>query len=115
MATSLNGIAPHKKPRTDPTHPVTVVLGSQWGDEGKGKIVDMIAANADICCRCQVRISVFYLNSLYLLHFHSFVTSYVFVKFCVYFMLMITLIDLPITLQKHVVIISRGTISKSGK
>ncbi|XP_052697774.1 adenylosuccinate synthetase-like [Crassostrea angulata] len=53
MATSLNGIAPHKKPRTDPTHPVTVVLGSQWGDEGKGKIVDMIAANADICCRCQ--------------------------------------------------------------
>lgn len=73
MATSLNGIAPHKKPRTDPTHPVTVVLGSQWGDEGKGKIVDMIAANADICCRCQVRISVFYLNSLYLLHYLAYI------------------------------------------
>ena len=37
---------------------VSVVIGTQWGDEGKGKIVDMIAATADICCRCQVRISV---------------------------------------------------------
>lgn len=61
MATSLNGLAPHKKPRLAPTNPVTVVLGSQWGDEGKGKIVDMIAATADICCRCQVRIFVFLL------------------------------------------------------
>lgn len=33
---------------------VTVVLGSQWGDEGKGKVVDMIASKADIVCRCQV-------------------------------------------------------------
>ena len=56
---------------------VTVVLGAQWGDEGKvseqvlrfndltlislslllfpkGKIVDLIALNADIVCRCQV-------------------------------------------------------------
>ncbi|KAJ7938201.1 AMPSase 1 [Mycena leptocephala] len=31
---------------------VTVVLGSQWGDEGKGKLVDILAANADICARC---------------------------------------------------------------
>ncbi|KAJ7656687.1 AMPSase 1 [Mycena rosella] len=30
----------------------TVVLGSQWGDEGKGKLVDILAANADICARC---------------------------------------------------------------
>lgn len=30
---------------------VTVVLGSQWGDEGKGKLVDILAANADICAR----------------------------------------------------------------
>ncbi|CAD6216148.1 GSCOCG00004366001-RA-CDS [Cotesia congregata] len=32
---------------------VTVVLGAQWGDEGKGKVVDMLAADADIVCRCQ--------------------------------------------------------------
>ncbi|XP_058060861.1 adenylosuccinate synthetase-like [Anopheles bellator] len=32
---------------------VTVVLGAQWGDEGKGKVVDMLAAEADIVCRCQ--------------------------------------------------------------
>ncbi|QRV74809.1 adenylosuccinate synthase [Ceratobasidium sp. AG-Ba] len=31
---------------------VTVVLGSQWGDEGKGKLVDVFAAEADICARC---------------------------------------------------------------
>lgn len=32
---------------------VSVVLGSQWGDEGKGKIVDLIATKADIVCRVQ--------------------------------------------------------------
>jgi adenylosuccinate synthase len=30
---------------------VTVILGSQWGDEGKGKIVDMLATRADAVCR----------------------------------------------------------------
>ncbi|KAF7356420.1 Adenylosuccinate synthetase [Mycena venus] len=29
-----------------------VVLGSQWGDEGKGKLVDILAADADVCARC---------------------------------------------------------------
>ena len=33
---------------------VTVVLGAQWGDEGKGKIVDLLATNSDIVCRVQV-------------------------------------------------------------
>ena len=33
----------------------TVVLGSQWGDEGKGKIVDLLATEMDMVCRCQVR------------------------------------------------------------
>jgi len=28
-----------------------VVIGAQWGDEGKGKIVDMISANYDFVCR----------------------------------------------------------------
>ncbi len=27
-------------------------LGAQWGDEGKGKLVDILAAEADICARC---------------------------------------------------------------
>ncbi|GLB34512.1 putative plays an important role in the de novo pathway and in the salvage pathway of purine nucleotide biosynthesis [Lyophyllum shimeji] len=31
---------------------VTVVLGSQWGDEGKGKLVDILAADFDLCARC---------------------------------------------------------------
>ena len=30
---------------------VTVVLGSQWGDEGKGKLVDILSAEVDICAR----------------------------------------------------------------
>lgn len=31
--------------------PVTIVLGGQWGDEGKGKITDALAATADIVIR----------------------------------------------------------------
>jgi len=31
---------------------VSVVLGTQWGDEGKGKLVDILAADVDICARC---------------------------------------------------------------
>lgn len=30
-----------------------VVLGGQWGDEGKGKLVDLLCQEVDICCRCQ--------------------------------------------------------------
>ncbi|KXJ09249.1 Adenylosuccinate synthetase [Exaiptasia diaphana] len=37
-----------------PKTKVTVVLGSQWGDEGKGKLVDILATTADIVCRCQI-------------------------------------------------------------
>lgn len=32
---------------------VTVVVGTQWGDEGKGKIVDLLSENADMCVRFQ--------------------------------------------------------------
>ena len=28
-----------------------VVLGAQWGDEGKGKLVDMLGSQYDICAR----------------------------------------------------------------
>jgi adenylosuccinate synthase len=33
--------------------PATVVVGAQWGDEGKGKIVDLLAQQSDIVCRYQ--------------------------------------------------------------
>jgi adenylosuccinate synthase len=33
--------------------PVTVVVGAQWGDEGKGRIIDWLAAEADMVLRCQ--------------------------------------------------------------
>lgn len=46
------------RPRTRPGgNRVTVVLGAQWGDEGKGKVVDLLAQDADIVCRCQVRLA----------------------------------------------------------
>lgn len=32
---------------------VSVVLGSQWGDEGKGKVVDLMASDSDVVCRYQ--------------------------------------------------------------
>ncbi|MHB9149235.1 MAG: adenylosuccinate synthase [Thermoleophilia bacterium] len=33
--------------------PVTVVLGAQWGDEGKGKVVDLLSQDADMVVRYQ--------------------------------------------------------------
>jgi adenylosuccinate synthase len=33
--------------------PATVIVGAQWGDEGKGKIVDLLAQHSDIVCRYQ--------------------------------------------------------------
>ncbi len=33
--------------------PVQVIVGAQWGDEGKGKIVDMLAEHVDIVARYQ--------------------------------------------------------------
>lgn len=65
-AGSLNGEPVVKRPREsgsqvssvrvpkEPHNKVTVVLGAQWGDEGKGKVVDLLAMDADIVCRCQV-------------------------------------------------------------
>ncbi|KAF2838290.1 Adenylosuccinate synthetase [Patellaria atrata CBS 101060] len=32
---------------------ISIVLGSQFGDEGKGKLVDILTETADVCCRCQ--------------------------------------------------------------
>ncbi len=31
--------------------PITILIGAQWGDEGKGRVVDWLAASADIVAR----------------------------------------------------------------
>lgn len=49
---SVNSLSEHR--RNMYNSKVTVVLGAQWGDEGKGKVVDMLATAADVVCRCQV-------------------------------------------------------------
>ena len=33
--------------------PASVVVGVQWGDEGKGKIIDILASRADVVVRSQ--------------------------------------------------------------
>jgi adenylosuccinate synthase len=33
--------------------PATVIVGAQWGDEGKGKIVDLLARDSEVVCRYQ--------------------------------------------------------------
>ena len=33
--------------------PARVVVGVQWGDEGKGKIIDILASRADVVVRSQ--------------------------------------------------------------
>src|SRR5690606_25771505 len=33
--------------------PVTVVIGAQWGDEGKGKVVDLLSNEIDVVARYQ--------------------------------------------------------------
>ena len=38
--------------RRAPNNKVDVVLGAQWGDEGKGKLVDMLSVDMDITARC---------------------------------------------------------------
>ena len=32
---------------------ITAVIGGQWGDEGKGKIVDLLSKNVDVVARYQ--------------------------------------------------------------
>lgn len=50
---------------------LTVVLGAQWGDEGKGKLSDILCGEADLCCRCAV----------------SYILSYLFLRKCLYIIL----------------------------
>uniref|UniRef100_A0A4W5RDW3 Adenylosuccinate synthetase n=1 Tax=Hucho hucho TaxID=62062 RepID=A0A4W5RDW3_9TELE len=48
-----NGQVESLRTPKEPRNKVTVVLGAQWGDEGKGKVVDLLAMDADLVCRCQ--------------------------------------------------------------
>lgn len=59
-AGAANGSDSPKKLATRPAvgNQVTVVLGAQWGDEGKGKVVDLLAQDADMVCRCQVGLAL---------------------------------------------------------
>jgi adenylosuccinate synthase len=41
----------HNHPSAAPTSPHTAVVGLQWGDEGKGKIVDLLTADHDVIVR----------------------------------------------------------------
>nr|CAB3220381.1 adenylosuccinate synthetase isozyme 2 [Phallusia mammillata] len=49
---SLEASLPSLSPK-EVNNKVTVILGAQWGDEGKGKLVDLIATKADVVCRVQ--------------------------------------------------------------
>ena len=49
---TLSAAAPAQSQTLDAQ--VAVVLGTQWGDEGKGKLVDILAQQYDIVARAQV-------------------------------------------------------------
>lgn len=46
---SASGDYPHKRFKSKGV--VDVVLGAQWGDEGKGKLVDILSSKYDVCAR----------------------------------------------------------------
>jgi len=45
-----SGFTP-KTASTGKVHGIDIVLGSQWGDEGKGKLVDILSQTYDVCAR----------------------------------------------------------------
>ena len=56
--------------------PNVIVLGLQWGDEGKGKIVDVLSEKADVVARYQgghnAGHTVVIKDDKFILHRHSF-------------------------------------------
>lgn len=44
---------PYPRGRTDLAVPVQVIVGAQWGDEGKGKVTDYLTARCDLVVRAQ--------------------------------------------------------------
>lgn len=55
-SSSLTLTANESASRIESLSQVSGVLGCQWGDEGKGKLVDILAQHFDIVARCQVSI-----------------------------------------------------------
>src|SRR6201997_5066663 len=51
LAPRLVRFARHDYPDGLLAMPATVIVGTQWGDEGKGKVVDLLAADADVVVR----------------------------------------------------------------
>src|SRR5687768_17824265 len=45
--------AGRRRPLASEHVPVTAIVGAQWGDEGKGKITDLLAQEADLVIRFQ--------------------------------------------------------------
>lgn len=64
---------------------VTVVLGAQWGDEGKGKIVDLLCQDMDVVCRCQASTGILFPAAWSVIHCHICVITTGFLNY--YFML----------------------------
>lgn len=44
------------RPAIKLTTMTTIILGSQWGDEGKGKLTDILCQEAQICARASVSV-----------------------------------------------------------
>jgi adenylosuccinate synthase len=52
LATCLPGVLTPRYPLANrDINTVTVILGAQWGDEGKGKLADILSGDSDICAR----------------------------------------------------------------
>mmetsp|Transcript_24323 Transcript_24323/g.52432 ORF Transcript_24323/g.52432 Transcript_24323/m.52432 type:complete len:545 (-) Transcript_24323:1746-3380(-) len=47
----MNGYTNDARGKKNAKPGIDVVLGSQWGDEGKGKLVDMLSQDYDVCAR----------------------------------------------------------------
>src|SRR5215204_4670827 len=47
------GLRGHRKPHNPLVMPGLVIVGAQWGDEGKGKVTDLLAEQADVVIRFQ--------------------------------------------------------------
>ena len=69
MCPSLESITTHTAIK------VSVVLGSQWGDEGKGKLVDLLAEHADVVARCQVSTLFILFEQYFFRTFNTFMGS----------------------------------------
>ena len=49
----VSAMSPTTNGSAGPGNQVSVVLGAQWGDEGKGKLVDLLSEKAEVVARCQ--------------------------------------------------------------